>query len=537
MAKKLISLLLVLVLCVGVLAACGPKDQGSQLETVPNVDPNTGEYVTPNLNGAKVKVYLATILTHDINEAYAKGVVEKALNMDLEYVQLDAYGEAFPAMLADGEIADITYQGSTWSTTWDIYGEQGAFINVLDYLDYMPNFKKFVEEHWNDGLLDKYLSDDGTVMYAIPIASNAATDAWTYLYREDVFAANNLTWPKDQAAFEATLRKLKELYPNSYPFAMTNLTGQLQGLQYWGQQWGGTAYGYSSYNSFFTVDAEGNNYYGLSCDAYKEMAEFMLRMTNEGLMHPSSFTMTRAQWKEAFTNNDCFVTFDKISQISGLEKDAQTLNPDFSIAVGAPFNLGTYATVTDVAYVTTANTGASGAFTIGNGDNIANSIAYIDWLYSEEGIIATSWGVKGESYEEDADGNKKYIDSFLANYPTSVKNSGLGNTYNCGSIDGTAYLSTIDENVQEGMAVIEPYRGKGPRQYMLKFTEAEKFIWDTYGKNMTNFARSELAKFCLGQRDISEWEAYKEELKGYGYDILLSIHNTALERAKAKDAG
>lgn len=535
MAKKLISLLLALVLCVGVLAACGPKNEGPAIETLPNVDPNTGEYMTPNLNGAKVKVYLATIKTHNIDEAYAKGVVEKALNMDLEYVQLDNFGEGFPAMLAEGQKADITYQGGTWSTTWEIYGQNGAFINVLDYLDYMPNLKKFLEAHWNDGLLDKYLSEDGTTMYAIPIATNAATNAWTYLYRDDVFAANNLTWPKNQTEFEATLRKLKEQYPNSWPFAMTNLTNKMQGLQQWGNQWGGTTYGYSAYNSFFTQDANGNNYFGQTSDAYKEAAQWIKKMTDEGLMHPSSMTMSRAQWKEAFANNDCFVTFDKIDQISGLVADAQTLNPDFSIAVGAPFNMGTYAETTDVVYVSTANTGAAGAFTIGNGNNIANSMAYIDWLYSEEGMVATSWGVEGESYEVDADGNKKFIDSFLANYPVSVKNSGLGDIYNCGSIDGYAYLSTIDENIREGLEIVQPFRGKGPRQYTLKFNESEQFIWDIYGKAMNSYAWGEYAKFCLGQRDFSEWEAFKQELKnGYSYDILLSIHNSALARMKNK---
>ena len=532
MAKKLISLLLATVLCVGVLAACGPRNNEPTLPPDIGEIP-TGPYVTPDLNGATVEVYVISDPGYDPNTTYGKGVAEKALDMKLKYTVLTGTGATYQAVLAEGTRPDVTYFGG-YNQSYTTYGQDGAYINIYDYLDYMPNLKAFIEEHKDDGLLDKFFVEEG-VMYAAPILGSNHNNSWTYLYREDIFAENNLTWPTNQADFEATLRTLKQKYPDSYPFAMRQLTGQLLAAQKWSHLWGGIAIGYSTYNTFFTMGDDGKYYYGLSSEGHKEMAEYMLYLTNEGLMHPSCFTMTQDQWMEAFSSNTSFITYDKVERIPYLNAAGKNLNPNFKMTVGAPFNMGSHAQKTDVVSTTFTNTFTSGCYLIGQGDNIVNSIKYVDWLYSEEGIIASNWGVKGESYEEDAEGNKHYKEGFLANNGGDQKKAGLSQMLGSGVVLTEAYMDTIDEDMKEAYELAAKYEGKDVYQPFLSFTSGEQFIWETYGKPMVAYARKEWSKFALGQRDFSEWEKFQKELKdSYGYDILMTIHNDALARINGK---
>jgi putative aldouronate transport system substrate-binding protein len=58
-------------------------------------------------------------------------------------------------------------------------------------------------------------------------------------------------------------------------------------------------------------------------------------------------------------------------------------------------------------------------------------------------------------------------------------------------------------------------------------------LWATALKDHVN---QQSLRFILGQRPLSEWDAYVAELKGKNMDQLMDIHNKAYERFK-KDHG
>ena len=530
MAKKLISLILAMVLCFGVLAACNGN---SGDEPFVPIDPNTGEYVTPNLNGAKVQIYTSPIAsTTKINDNYTTKLVEKTLNMDLEYMEIDSFGNAYETLVKD--IPDITYF-TGYNASYTGYGDDGAYINILEYLDYMPNVKAFYEEYKDSGIFDKYIVRDG-VMYALPVLITGSAANYVYLYREDIFKENNLTWPTNQADFEATLRTLKEKYPSSYPFVMRNLTGSMSGATTWSYLWGTPIVTYSSYSTLFTLRDDGTYELGWIGDGMKEMAQYMQKLTKEGLMHPSSFGMDANGWTAAIGAGDSFITFDKVDRIPTLNAAGRGVKEDFNMVAGAPFNMGTYATKTNVVSTSFSNPTTSAIHIIGDNANKANSIAYIDWLYSEEGIELTNWGVKGESYDVDENGKKYLIESWYKNYSALIE-CGLEQLISTGVQDFDVYIATCDESLAESLRISLEYTGKSAYQYPLKYTEEEQMIWDTYVKSTTSFIRGEWAKFAIGKEDgytFDNWGRMLEDLKkSYGYDLVLKMHQDALARMKA----
>lgn len=533
MSKRLIALLLALVMCVGLLAACGGNGDGTTGSTeTKGSGESTGEYVRPDLTGVKIEYHVKNTSDYNGGETWLYKQMQKLLGVEINYIE----GADIKLMVADKKPPELRYCNS-FSTTDIGYGEDGAFINIYDYLDKMPNVKAYLEDPANAADVEKATIREG-VMYQLPIGMEGSetevANLYTFLYRKDIFDANNLTWPTNQEEFVSVLRKLKELYPNSQPFVMRNMTKNMQGAQSFAFLWGeGSHLIQSVYNTVFTLGSDGKYYLAATSQAYKEMAQFLKDLMAEGLLHASTMTITSDEWQAALVGGTSFITYDKPERLPYLNPIGQEQNADYRLVAGAPFNFGSYAKTTSEVATSYANVPTSYFYMIGNTDKVDDVCKFVDWLYSEEGILMCNWGIEGESYEVDAQGNKHYKDGFIANNGGSLAKTGLNNRDMVGHSDFNAFLDSCVDYIADSVVLASEYSSKAPEQYFLRYEEDELTIFDTYKLNLYNYALAQFSKFVLGQRDFSEWDKVTEELKAtYHYDDLLKIHEDALARVK-----
>ena len=444
MSKRLIALLLALVMCVGLLAACG-GDGGT-----------TGANSTPvDLNGAKLVIHAKTNTDYNPGDTWLYKQINKLLGVEIQYVE----GADGKMLIAEGKPPELTSVDGLAST--DIaYGEDGAFVNIYDYLDKMPNVKAWFEDPANAANVDKWTVREG-VIYHIPISEvngvGGVGNIYTFLYREDVFKANNLTWPTSQEEFVNVLKTLKNLYPSSYPFVLRNLNKTMS--SYFGHLWGGSHVLNGWYNSIFTMGADGKYYLGTTSQAYKEMAQFVKDLMTEGLMHPSAMTISTDEWQNSLANGTCFITYDKIDRLPVLNPMGRELDANYKLIGGAPFNFGSHAKTTDVVSTAFGNEPTTTyAYMIGNTANIDNVCKYVDWLFSEEGRLLTTWGVEGESYEVDAEGKKTFKADFLASHGGRLIKSGLNQYAMCGVMDFDAEVASYEDFVVDSLNIAIEYR-------------------------------------------------------------------------------
>lgn len=515
-AKKLIALLLAFVLCTGVLAACQTqpaettKDSGSQTPAE--------EYTRPNLNGAKITCYYASTSLED-GECYLDRTVSKLLNMDWDInLPGNNWNEIVTPLMAEGKVPDISGRNGYGNTEIQ-YGDDGAYINIYDYLDQMPNVKAFLEDPQYAEYVEQYTVREG-VMYCLPIEREVDTNIWGYLYRDDILAKHNLTWPTNQDEFYELLVKLKELYPDSYPLVIRPQSTDQHGLKNWGITWGAT------FGKGLNLDENGEYYFGLISDEMKEMATFVKKLLDEGLLHPSFSTISSTEWNECLANGTSFITYDKVTKILDIEPVALELDPNFSMTSGEVFPMGT----NGVAATSAAGKTTSISYAIGNNDNLENTLKFVDWLYSEEGIEVTNWGIEGETYTVDADGNKQFIQEFVDQYDVFTQ-SGLGLHFPSAHTTWDAYAARTDEGLIEAMERCLPYKYLAPRQYTLIYNDEEQQVIDSYLVSMYDYALGEYMKFCLGQRDLSEWDAYVKEVEdNYHLAEIKAVSESALAR-------
>jgi putative aldouronate transport system substrate-binding protein len=215
-----------------------------------------------------------------------------------------------------------------------------------------------------------------------------------------------------------------------------------------------------------------------------------------------------------------FITYDKMDRIAAIQNAAE--DDTFALSGFAPIAMGEEGVAeskvggpTNYSWLLAANISE---------EEKANTIKYVDWLYSQDGILVTNWGIEGESYEVAEDGTWKFKEDFV------YEGSGLGVPSICAYRDIDVFKLAQEENVLEALEICLPY-AKSPNDPMLHYTEDQQIEMDTYYQTVYDSSLANIQKFILGQRDIdTEWDAYVAEMEGMHLQELIDIHQAAYDR-------
>lgn len=521
MLKKLLSLVLALAMIAGVLAGCvenkpNTDDPGNQDN--PGVSGDT--YETPNFNNATINVYMSATNNTDLQNCYATNAIKKTLNLNLVWNELDNFDSQYNPLLAEKKIPDLTVRGS-WTDQTVQLGNEGAMINIYDYLDKMPNVKKFLETEIGKAFVRDYATSKDA-LYCLPMVSESSVaNTYAYYYRQDIFEANNMKFPTTQDEFNNTLTKLKTLYPDSYPFVLRTMTGWMMPLSVLAGNYGVYWPMYGWFNTQLTLQ-NGKYVFAPLTDATKQAAMYVKKLMDDGLLHPSSMSMDTTGWKEAFASNKSFIGLDKLSQLAAVENAGKALNPNFKMNVAPCFALGTNGS-DKTRYVNPI----AKWWMIGNNKNVETTIKYVDWLYSEEGKTITNWGIEGESYKVDANGVKSLDMDYIKTNCKDLAASGLALIGVTTYVDIKAELSSQDADKQETFLACLAKATMDP-QVALTYTGDDQKVMDTYGEAMRGHVLGEISKMIMGQRSFSEWDdLVNTAKKDYKLDDLQKAHENA----------
>ena len=524
--KKLMALLLAAVMCLGLFVGCQPAETPDDSSTPSGGDEIVNQEGPLFSSTTEIQIYTHENSAYDFEDGYLDKLLLSQENIDVKLTE----GFDMQQMLTDKSLPDITWMNAIMYG--NEYGPKGAFLNILDYLDQMPNLKAVLKA--NPDAVEKNLAADGK-LYHVPVILEGETTTYGFIYREDIFKKHNLEFPTTRDEFYNVLKKLKELYPNSYPFVLRQMSGNMQGFMYLCMSFGTELNLTGATSSVMNYNHKTKEwYYGPTSEGMKDMVTFLAKLYKEGLLHKSTITLTPAQWVESFTKGDTadgvsFIGWDKMDRIPAqLQPAGEELNPEFKLVHGAPikFNdLGEAAVYKQAP--SPYNFLLSSTMSAERRDA---ALKFIDWLYSEEGIETTNWGKEGETFEVDANGNKKYVDSLLTeDDPQYTRGLVFNGVY--GVRDFEAYAGWQSETHKNTLLESVKYATLENRP-VLVFNEEEQNIYDTYWVALHDYARGNIQKFIAGERDVAEWDAYVAEVESdaYKFNDLMKIHEDCYNR-------
>lgn len=410
----------------------------------------------------------------------------------------------------------------------NVHAMDGAFVNIRDHLDNMPNFQKIIAEQpaGAEGFLATLGAGDGNVYFAGTIPSGFG-NARIWMHRRDIFEKNNLKVPETKDELIEVSRKLKEIYPGSYPLCFRNGLGALDVM---GSLWKE----YFTYGLYYDFNNEQWNY-GAQEDVMIDLIEFFQQMLDEDLVPADFLTIATKSWEELILTDRGFMMPEYVSRINFFNTPGRESNPDYTWAYMDPPEGFSDIGVGKIANYITNPTGF-GICNTGDDKRIANAIKYIDWLYSDEASELLNWGKEGETHEVLEDGSRKMLVDTDAGETEAAK-FGFG-TMGI-SLRGNEEKSLVGIKVNPLM--LEAYENfkettvdnQNPL-YWIGWNEEEQDVYDEYYVAVDTYTKEMLAKFILKQAPMSEYDKFKKELDELGVKELLAICNSAYDRAMGK---
>lgn len=472
--------------------------------------------------------------------------------IQLEFLLLPADGNdaktKFSLMVSsNSELPDVLNLNIGDMTAFD-YASKGVFVPLNDYYsdpELAPNILKIAEED-RDFIFRSLTLPDGNV-YSL---FNYGPSDWNASrYRVWI----NQTWldklglsaPTTTEEYYQTLKAFLEKDPNGN--GKQDEIGIVGSKDGWGQQpfpFLMNAFIYTDPSkNYINVDENGQLYAAYTRPEWKEGLEYLYKLCQEGLLSPLSFTQDYTQLS-ALVNVEGGVagTIASGSQSTfGAEISADmTLLEPLKGPDGAQY--ATYLAIlpNDYWYITKDCENPEQAFQIG--DYLLSYDAFVVGRYGEPEVDWTDDPATCDEYMgtyEESDGikpklvtlnniwskpqnkhwqgsNPAYLSSADAKaFNTLGKKSELENVVNFTQMHTQLYMPHIPENII-------------PK---ITYTEEEREAIADMKTSIDSYAYDTAVAFITGNKPLSEWDSYLEELEKMGLSEYLKVSQEAYDRS------
>lgn len=464
MKRKVVSLMLVSVMVAGMLAGCGSDGDsskgGSSTETGSAAEASSSGETADDADDKSpitFEYFNADGKNGNWDNPVAKAITEATgVTLDVSY-PVASQGDAkedVALMIANDEYPDMIY--AKGSAT-DLY-QAGALIDMTDLIEkYGPNIKKM----YGAEMEKLKWSQDDPGIYQLSYAGvnqKTLTTGGSCQIQWAALKENDYKYPKTLDEYEKMIKSYLAAHPKTEDGL--DMIGITMSASDW--HWmitlgnpAGLIADASPDNGQWIIDDEYNVHYKHVTDEEKEYFKWLCRMYNEGILDPNFATQTDDDYIAKVASGRVVAITDAEWHYSQCEATLVADGKVDQTYVGLPVTLREDQVEKALLYQGT---------TVGWGIGITKScedpvraIKFLDYLCSDEGQILYHWGIEGENYFLDDDGQPYRTDEEVAKAqsdPDYAKNTGIDNytgfpIYGTGSYseDGFPYTPTTKESV------------------------------------------------------------------------------------------
>lgn len=461
MKRKVVSLMLVSAMVAGMLAGCGSDSGsskgGSSTETGSAAEASSSGETADDKSPITFEYFNADGKNGNWDNPVAKAITEATgVTLDVSY-PVASQGDAkedIALMIANDEYPDMIY--AKGSAT-DLY-QAGALIDMTDLIEkYGPNIKKM----YGAEMEKLKWSQDDPGIYQLSYAGvnqKTLTTGGSCQIQWAALKENDYKYPKTLDEYEKMIKSYLAAHPKTEDGL--DMIGITMSASDW--HWmitlgnpAGLIADASPDNGQWIIDDEYNVHYKHVTDEEKEYFKWLCRMYNEGILDPNFATQTDDDYIAKVASGRVVAITDAEWHYSQCEATLVADGKVDQTYVGLPVTLREDQVEKALLYQGT---------TVGWGIGITKScedpvraIKFLDYLCSDEGQILYHWGIEGENYFLDDNGQPYRTDEEVAKAqsdPDYAKNTGIDNytgfpIYGTGSYseDGFPYTPTTKESV------------------------------------------------------------------------------------------
>lgn len=507
MKKRMFSAILTVTMLAQPCMAMAQEDVGDEYRI-------TDEAVTLNLvrsDNSNQPMQLGNEVLQAV-EAYT------GVNLEIDAIAGSDWSTKTEMLIATNSDYDIMYDCGYVST----YAGQGAFLDISQYLDIMPNISALFEKYPD---LNKLYIDGA--LYQVPVLSRYTNRfGRSPMLRSDLLEETGLETPKTYDELYDVLLAIKEKHPEIYPIGNRNGTPNL---------W--TCYAYSfgtgfDANGVYYEPTTGQYEFGPLSNEFATMLEWFANAYADGLLDPDYAVTTSTNWQENLSSgyNVFFYDNPTFATNFNLVLTAEDENSYF-----APLEVPSSGDTKRGLYYTMHDLGA----TVISADTEYPEIAckFLDFLYSDFGCDLTNFGIEGLTFAYNEDGSPEILDEAIAEYQTaSDPMRGFFGAYSLQKLGIARYIDEHDQDKFLTEEAAEWYEIWGSWDFMEEpvmnpsFTTEENEELAELVSEVTDILEMSYDDFIMGNRPVSEWSAVQDQIRESA-ERICEIYNTAADRS------
>lgn len=585
-AQKMTAAVLAAAMTAGILAGCGGNSGSSNEkaestpaaqenskfdpESVPELTLDVNSLATAGGNGIdlpeldgdtlKLKVSIADYQLSSEDTQIQKlwqEAMEHYLGckLDIEWSRTNStdYATNELVVLQSGELPDIATV--TKGSAVNEYGEDGVLLDLSEYMDYMKYYPEYMQS--TAGGEDFAKLEDGSMYYFMdgfynPDNIQGAQSFTAFAYRFDLLKQLGIDPPTTLDQFTELCKTMKEKIDAgelNIQYPIINSTKDYSLVR-------GFVGIFHTWDCLYYND--GTWRFGPIEDNYREMLKSVNSLYEAGYIDPEFATAdTNSATTKATTGVGAICPTLWSGSVSGWNDAVTDENMQWGLAYlprddryGTPWKWGSRQAGKSLS-------STMGIYINAEVENPEYAVAMIDYQYSDEMVNLMNWGVEGQTYTTDADGNKVYSDDITGAEDPAVQSGNYGLTASSVCRPGVPF-NPIDFNAMLDVAAKpEPWWNEEQGYYEGKYwIESDKNGGEdsvspydrppvTYLTPEESGLRAELlyegvcdkrarelaTQFITGQMDINDdavWESYVEDIKSQtdtDFDEIIKMLN------------
>lgn len=465
---------------------------------------------------------------YDDNEhpAWAKDIYIHKVMRDKTGVSLTDIGgaagsttmsEQFLLMLASGELPDII------NAPWNAYTggaaaaiEEGYIVDMMEYKECIPNLLKYLDE--NPEIAAQVLTPDGKLGFA-PFIKAIPIPEMGLVIRKDWLDELNMEAPTTMDEMHDVLVAFQEKYNCKSP-----LTFEAR----WLFQQGSANPLSSPWNTTYQeYILDGKVQFGPLTEEYREFIATLAQWYKEGLLDPDFASVDKSTVQAKFSNGEAGVSIQQSSNIQNCLSANEGTGYEVLALESLVMNKGDEP---EFAQQSIQHYDGGMCYAVSTTcPDIEAACRYLDWRFSEEGLMTMNYGIEGVTYEV-VNGEVQLTDLILHNEETPVANSArdeIAQNRNRAGVSLDISLAYTDQQ-KEWIDVWTAHMD----EYVLPTVPYTAEQQDTIGKswgNVDDYCQEMILKYIVGSSDISEWDSMVNTIKGMEIDQVLAAKQEAYD--------
>ncbi|THF77759.1 extracellular solute-binding protein [Cohnella fermenti] len=434
------------------------------------------------------------------------------------------YATKMNTLLVSGELPDFFL---LWGEPMDIY-DTGALLPMRELIkENAPELQKYYDTVEN---LDRTMIMDD--IYTLPMirADENYEKGTLPIIRTDLLEEQGLETPTTWDELYEVLLKLRDAYPDSIPYGARGdnrlLVDTLSPLRSLGAH-------YDLY-----PNADGNWELGRAQTSYKKALELYNKMYENKILDNEYLLVDTQAWLEGLSSGKYLFFYDNPVFIDRVTQPLKQIQPNakfepLPILANDEGERKNYKQPDHYFNRWGVNKRVS---------DPELAVKFLNWLYSEEGMLALNYGEEGVHYELDSAGQPQWKQEIVDKY-SNVENPfytiqsdiGIGELFFTPVWKSSAadQFKTTDEGSISPLYIHNMYKDDPAIisiPQLPPFTQEEGAELKEIRQAINDYSLVQLNKFVSGAKDLSEFEQFAKEIMDKGGSRMEQIANEAEKR-------